>query len=375
VALLALGLWPAISRGAALKGAEPPDDACTSCEPAFSGAGGFLDEDWLFDFADTDRNYTMGLGFAVSGDFIRAAHLSKPVEAFDFLLGTQQLHGLVGGRANDGARRFEHTLSVLGAGYTPNNLTLTEPDRTDRPYASIILLQVARTTLDTRQRHLFRTALGVGLLGTGLAGAVQTWIHEESLKRFPNSRAVPLGWHNQISDGGELTLLYSVAYARELSRSPVHDVSGQLDGSLGYHSGVSGGLLVRLGLLRSAFWNLPGNPLTEVDGLTAGNYAALPSGRFELYAYGSLRSGVVLYDVLLQGQFRHSRYTLRADQISRVVHDVEFGAAAAFCGFSLSAAIAAVRSPEHFADQLRSHIWGGINFTYQVLRPGSQCRF
>jgi hypothetical protein len=274
---------------------------------------------------------------------------------------------------------------VVGTAFTPQVLDEARPIRDDRPYASVVGVTVRRLAVDARYDagergvSVLSTDLTVGALGLDLAKAVQTDLHRElrrrSGRRTPSD---PLGWGNQVSDGGEPTLLYRVMYERFLAGdapSPSAVKHAQLtwnaQGNLGYYTNVAAGLSGRAGRFLANFWDFNSNPLTGVQ-----QRASAAGGRrpWEAYAFAGVRGRAVAYNALLQGQFRESAHAFSASQIRRAVGEGEAGAATSLPVFGGSLGVnwtvVAGRTPEFRGPKSRAHAWGAVHVSYASRLPG-----
>ena len=232
-------------------------------------------------------------------------------------------------------------------------------------------MQKVTPSASNNTRYALTTDLTVGVLGLGIAKHVQTKIHKTG---------DPQGWHNQISNGGELTAMYQakVEYLPRLINQCFSNEKFKLEytlhglGSLGYYTAFSGGITAQLGLIASKFWrrspnqlgfatqtdiSVPGVPLSTGEPKTA-----LKS--FELYAFGSLRGRATLYNALLQGQFRRSAVTV---DIKHFHYEGEVGLTlsktCSGCTFNFTYVYFAGRSPEFYSKMNeRAHSWGGLSF-------------
>jgi len=306
-----------------------------------------------------DDNYSAGLEIRINGRVIRSSGLSRPLEGLDWLTRVNRLHAR-------GTRRY-HSAQLIGLAYTPDVLDSREPQRDDRPFASLAALSVRRTSVAAGGRdEVWSSELVVGMLGLDVARRVQTLLHRTRRWMTGNPTPVdPLGWNNQISDGGEPTALYRVGYQQRLLGDPSGparkhwQVVGALDGSVGYQTHASAALSARLGLFTSDFWEFSSG--LRSDGV--GRQQPVTSGvpRWELFAFGTARPKVVAYNALLQGQFRNSVHTVRP---RRVVGEWEggVGASVPFGTYHLQAVlqIAQGRSTEFVAPRARLYTWGTV---------------
>lgn len=372
----------ASSPASARPPAAPPPLPVPYVEPALSGFGLFVEQDFflgeLFPGRNEDRNYTMGVGLEASGRFVTAARLHLPLRAADRLLGVDALHAALAqdfGQLGSGQRPFleTHVLRFGVTAFTPDALSEVAVVRDDRPYASLMFLSVARTTVNPARRRWLTSELTLGILGLGLTRAVQTWIHEQ-MRADPTDPfgdpAEPRGWHHQISHGGEPTLKYTLAVRQVASASRAHDLTLLGEGSVGYYTGAAAGATLRLGLVSTEPWTFNASPMTVGNQAASsdGDDAVVASARrrpggFEAFAFAGWRARLVLYNALMQGQLRRSSHTLSTAELERVVHEAEAGIAVGCAPWRLTWVVLAGRSPEHRAGANRPHFWGGIYLT------------
>jgi hypothetical protein len=381
----------------------PPSPAEAAATPTLQpesieerwGLSIFVDQDsvypWIAPWGG-DQNYTMGVGLQISGQLARFA--SWPTEKIDWLFGLSRLHSHLretGAILVDGTPRSpeSHTLLLENGAFTPKHIEAAEPIFDDRPYASILALTAGHSTIDFYRRRVLRTDLTLGMLGLRLSESIQTSIHRCRRKKNQDKDPAavtpydPMGWPNQISDGGELTAKYTVTWLQALSESPPHDLTLHLEGSLGYYTNAAVGFAARLGWLRSDFWATRYNPLSYVNQAvpqavvesaqpTAAQAAAarrVPRrergrSRVEAYLFAAARARLVIYNELLQGGFLDSTVTIAGSDVERVVPEFDVGASLAKSGWTLTIA-ATRRSPEMGVGVPRTHTWGGIYVSYQ----------
>jgi Uncharacterized protein conserved in bacteria (DUF2219) len=255
-----------------------------------------------------DDNYSAGMEVRIAGRVIKRAGLSRPLEGLDWLTRVNRLHAR-------GARRF-HAVQFLGLAYTPDIIDSAEPQRDDRPFASLMGLSVRRTSVDAvTLDRAWSSELFIGALGLDAARGVQTVLHRT--RRWMTGNPTPpdpLGWSNQISEGGEPTALYRVGYQRHLAgarsaRTRKHwQVTGGLEGSVGYQTNAAGSVSARVGAFTSDFWEFSSG--TQSFGVGQQHPGAAGAPRWDLFAFGVVRPRLVAYNALLQGQFRDSVHTV-----------------------------------------------------------------
>lgn len=306
---------------------------------------------------DEDRNYTGGFGFQFSGDFVKP--LEAPLRAIDRLTRASHRHDDFDGAHAD-------TLLIFGTAFTPDNLRERRPIIGDRPYASLVGVSVRHLSVDG---HLLDQAwsseLVVAALGTPVARNVQTTIHRRLRARSGKKEPYdPQGWHTQISDGGEPTALYQVAYERRLlgpesDESRKHfEVTGGVAASAGYYTNLSAFTNARVGWFTSNFWEFTPSAMS----IARQNVGPMSRSSWELFLFGGARPRFNIYNALLQGQFRHSVYTVG---INHETLEWDLGAAAyiPFLRTQLTWDAYAGRTPE-FQGSHRTHTWGSIIVSY-----------
>jgi hypothetical protein len=188
----------------------------------------------------------------------------------------------------------------------------------------------------------------------------------------------PLGWGNQISDGGEFTALYRVSYERRLLGDPSgpgrknFQVSGGGQVSAGYYTNATLLSMARWGWFDSDFWEFSPGATNIATQNTGSGSRRQPTG--ELFLFAGLRPRIIGYNALLQGQFRSSAHTLSASEIERLQLEWDLGVA----GFIRPLRLQLVwnflpgRSAEHKKAEARAHSWGSLMAVYSwpVKVPG-----
>ena len=352
-------------------------------EEAFVRAAGFYiysDQDVLVNKFNEDRNYTMGLHLGAFGPFADKNYLAIPYlrKKIDHFFGFDSIHC-----ENDFLTRASITL--YGSGYTPLDIAQSEPIIGDRPYASLLMLGAAFLSVNEPSNYSLLTEFNIGALGLGHAREAQSYIHRNHW--LGSTRPIPQGWHNQISEGGEPTVLYRVVYRRLWFENDwkkyfrgysMHrfQLIGIGEAMLGYYTNAAFGVEARAGLFSNPFWDM-------ISGTSTGmSQYANPKKKppfFEAFAYGALRSRLVGYNALLQGQFRSTAYRMNASAINRLIGEYEWGLGLRLWNVQLLWGIQAGRSAEYSGDFARPHIWGTamirVNWTIEKKEEGSPCDY
>lgn len=311
------------------------------------GIGIYIDQDLFVPAYNEDRDYTMGVAF----EFFWA----KDEGLYPFDGAVSDVAEWLGIENAD--KNLVNSFMLGSLAYTPDNLSDPNPIYNDRPYASLIYLSNKRVRASGR-RAMAAEVL-VGILGTRVADAVQSEIHKIYRSATGSDTPVdPKGWQHQISNGGELTFrirLTDSLLHTKLSSEGNWDVTTTWGAALGYQTNVQAGFAIRAGNIKSPFWSLPFDPVNR------GNFIP-SSARNEWYFWVAGRTHLVIYDALLQGQFRHSDVTYSSDQIERFVYDGAIGLTLGYHGSQLTLA-ANVKSPE-FTLLDRRQVWGSIDYVY-----------
>ena len=242
---------------------------------------------------------------------------------------------------------------------TPDHLTIRAAQPNDRPYASLLYLATSQINIADDGARASYSSFSVGGLGLHLTESIQDAIHGlvEAHK--------PRGWSHQISDGGEPTARFVRAEQWLLGAGEAHAGGAEskvtLSGSVGYLTEASAALSMRVGRIRSPWWN--SNP--ELADYTAAPIAPLktaPLEARELYFFFGGRVKARAYNALLQGQFRSSDVTVASDDIARIQGETWLGLAASLARWRLCYTVHAASKEVDHGPAARTLIWGGINF-------------
>ncbi|MGB8195263.1 MAG: lipid A-modifier LpxR family protein [Chitinophagaceae bacterium] len=288
--------------------------------------GIFYDEDFTLRWVglkklNDDRNYTLGLGLHFSYPGLHRSFLFWPL---------QQLNKGLGATANNGPEAVRSFMLANGS-FTPVNISATEPVYNDRPFGSITHLQTSTNYVDNNNYRKYSTTFSVGVIGTYLAREVQSFVHRNTGDRKPN------GWHNQISDIWEPTLLASYGKERLINRKSCNallkrstdkrlgiEVKHGWRASLGYYTEGNYMFSIRTGRIDPRNWGYDVTPLfgsNKLSGSVTNRYS-------EYYLFATARPYFTLYNALLNGQFVSSKHTLSFQQTRHLVFEFDAGLAA-----------------------------------------------
>lgn len=238
-------------------------------------------------------------------------------------------------------------------GFTPADKQPSTPIQNDRPYASLIYYSNTYERVEPDQGTAWQTQLTVGVLGLPTVGQIQNGVHD----LINNTKAK--GWDNQISDGGELTARYSVAYQKELPIAFDNvDLKSTFQASAGYLTQASWSLGMRAGKLNSPWWSFKPEITNygekSVDADVTVNHS-------ESYFWAGISLKARAYNAFLQGQFRHSEVKYDFTEIRPFIAEAWLGYTFAFeDGFRLSYVARAQTSELRVGRGDRELFWGGI---------------
>ena len=306
-----------------------------------------IDNDFLIP-SSTDRDFTGGFALTYSGDDVLDTW-----GRFDDFLGTvDQLFDL----GKHGYVSYIPSIEAGSYGFTPEDIKSEKPIRDDRPYASLVYLSATRAYISKDGDSAWTSALTIGALGLGVFGSIQNSIHD-----LVGSKQAQ-GWGHQISDGGEPTLRYQLAYHNYWHSSP-HSAQYKttLFSSLGYLTEVGAAISTRQGKITSPDYRF--NPELIAYGERLNEVVATPSGS-ENYFWGGVAIKARLYNAFLQGQFIDSEYSLKSSKLRPLIAETWVGYTRNLGPYyKLSYVIRAHTSEIRNGKGDRSIIWGGLTLS------------
>jgi len=277
----------------------------------------FIDQDFLAvnpgnPEAD-DHNYTMGFGMSNSG-------MSNSEGVFANSRGW--LDEKILGDTDNSYKILEsmHTTSYGMAIYTPDDLENKSVIEGDRPYASLMYMSNTKMNAYINGESI-ETTFMIGVLGLDVAKEMQRYIHND----LNASNEDPLGWGNQISDGGEITALYSVEKITLISSCYVEnkassDISYSVSADLGYMINAAIGVDLRWGYIATPYYLHSKAPVSNYS-----YYSCYGCSVLDNYLFLNFKVRAIAYNALLQGQFRDSKWTIDSEDIENVVLEASLG--------------------------------------------------
>lgn len=296
-----------------------------------------------------DRDYTGGISFALSGADATNTWLSSD----PLLTPLDKWHH------HDSDTIVLHGLEFGLTAFTPEKISRRTPLPGHRPYASLLYLGNSRQYIDANTGYSRVSSLTFGMLGLTVAEEVQRAIHRLS------GVTPPRGWDYQISDGGEPTLRYSVAWnnifdANYSNDGAEYEIVSTSKLNLGYLTDASWGLNMRLGRLETPWWSFSPQ-LTEYSE-RAKPSAVLPDERAkEYYFWAGFNLRARVYNAFLQGQFRHSAVTFKSDELNHLIGEVWLGVTGEFDnGWRVSYFMRGQTSEIKSGPSDHNNVWGGL---------------
>ncbi len=313
---------------------------------------------WSFSFDNDflvpgkrDQDYTYGLNLRLMGKKTEShwSSVHTPLNALDSLF-------------NLNSPKYQHTLSSIEFGlfgFTPETLSDAEVIDGDRPYASLLYATSNKERLNITTGRVINSSLTVGVIGAGLVEQLQKKLHN-----IIDSEE-PLGWGNQISDGGEITAKYSLSQQQLLSNPLSNiEIKQTTQGTIGYITELNYSVSLRAGQLASPWQSF--NPE-----LTSYGEGASPSKNIryvaEHYFWAGLSIKARAYNAFLQGQFRRSALTYDRNELNTGILEGWIGYTVALKnGFSFNYSLRGHTSELKNGVGNRSVIWGGLRMTKHI---------
>ncbi|MCE3251611.1 MAG: lipid deacylase LpxR family protein, partial [Cellvibrio sp.] len=299
-----------------------------------------------------DQDYTYGLNFTQTGLKARNAILSLniPLIAADKWLGFEH---------SSMATQETFSREIGAFGFTPEDISLSEANPNDRPYASLVYLSSSREQVDLVKNLAWKSTLTVGVLGLDVVGELQNLAHQ-----ITNGEKAQ-GWHNQISDGGELTGRYVIAQQKYFNNfSEDVEIKSTLQASLGYLTEASWSLSMRTGRIHSPWSSF--NPELASYGEKS-SYSSNAKSVSERYFWAGVTVKARAYNAFLQGQFRDSPVTYEHHTLNPLLIEAWAGYTFAFKqGYRISYVLRGHSSEIEEGAGDRNLLWGGIIIAHSI---------
>ncbi|MGM9476488.1 lipid A-modifier LpxR family protein [Pedobacter sp. GSP4] len=336
--------------------------------------GAILNQDYFLKFINPslnqDRNYTMGAALPVF-------QYAKMGEKGWVYAPHRFLAKAIIGKSKEDYKLIDATVMLANTTFTPLYLgNLHDPEseykrKNDRPFASLNFIGTSLGLQSESGNELLTIGINIGAIGLDVSKAVQTTIHRDQW--FGTIAPIPYGWEDQISDGGEPTLLVSgkkdwllLGKVDGMNSRKYFQLSANAELRLGYYVSGGVGLNTRIGLLDSRNWGINALPMANATGLIE-----TKKNLFELFLLGGIKGNGWLYNALMMGQFKDGPYQLSFNQLNKGTLDwnLGIGTKIPLCkNRAIRASVMAVgRSPEFntVKEFERWHSWADIQLYYE----------
>ncbi len=239
-------------------------------------------------------------------------------------------------------------------GFTPEEIEARDVIEDDRPYASLVYVTNSRIYHMNGSRDAWSSSLTLGFLGLNLMESAQNTVHSVVGSEQAH------GWDHQISNGGEPTFRYQLAYHQDLSAKTANmQLKTTYFGSVGYLTEAGIALSTRNGLISSPSHRF--NPELITYGERVNDLVSTPNKGREHYFWGGVALKVRAYNAFLQGQFRHSDHRLSGDEVNDLLAEAWAGYTLGFANnFKLSYVLRAQTSEIKSGEGDRTMVWGGL---------------
>jgi hypothetical protein len=332
-----------------------------------------FEQDFLLEYLglsnlNSDRNYTQGAGLSIYTKTISPiSNLMFPIQKLDPFE-----HNLI----------YPSEISLRLGAFTPDDLRESNPIVGDRPYSTIFLFGVNSSLLQATSHKFTKKGIYIGVLGIdGPAEYLQTKIHMRMNENNTKDPYNPMGWHNQISNGGEFTFLFTSSKATLITKQKLNDeilngtkhnskrinlvVSYNYGYNIGYITDVCAGLSVKYGKIDLSNWASDLFNDLSITAYAWGEQREKERDYYskekeaEIYLFASLNPSLLIYNGSLHGGFRKSIYRLPYNETGFINSQARFGLAWTSKHHSLSV-YWAFKSPEMWNSFSRIHSWGGF---------------
>jgi hypothetical protein len=306
----------------------------------------------LFTGLATDRDYTGGFAFTMSGKRVQQYPVSIDTwrDAVDALLGFHKLF-------QSSEYSTFHSQQYGITFFTPDAIEKSVPLYNDRPYASLLFMSNTEFTVAPANNTAYVSRLTIGFLGLDVPEDIQSFSHRVTGSKASN------GWRNQISSGGEPTVMMTYGKQDKLYVSSDHQLKTEYEANLGFITDVNAGISWRWGRIHSPWWSF--NPYQSKyiqQSMPVFSGASVENGG-EFYLWAGGRLSLRIYNALLQGQFKKSEVTINSADLERVVYECWFGVTREFFDKYYASAFVRGMSKEYQGVNARNPVWAGLVLT------------
>ena len=291
------------------------------------------DKDYTFAF---DVNYTLHFD-------PRQSHIFKRL--------TTKLHDRFGSKLS-----VEHKATSFNTGlfgFTPKVKSLQSTFKEGRPYSSLVYFTGANFFVDQEQHNSYSYELTLGLLGLNTFRHIQNAYHTQV-----GFKALQ-GWAEQLSQGGEFTGKLNASWQKVLKENSWFTLNQEINASVGYATGFTTKLYMRLGNISSPWWHF--QPTADQYGTKPFSFSHTTS---ETYVSMGIFQKVHAYSAFLQGQLARNKHALTFTDTNPLLIGTWFGFHRSFkSGLSLKYQTVFQTSEIRKGKANRPMYWGGVNIT------------
>jgi hypothetical protein len=362
-------------------------------EDSSKSFGLVLEEDFFWEFVrpqkNLDKDYTGGGILAFKEPWVQKLKLSAANKFFDQLTGTNR-------SAKNYGLLYSETFRLGLTVFTPEGkyLNIEDPLYGQRPYANFAFIGTTRSFLNQARGTALTTQLDIGVLGTYAGRELQAVIHSwyrKSNGLLPTDKPYdPAGWGNQVSRGGEPSLLYSVTYKKLLTTNDatmytpvIHHFDASVSGgwNLGIYNSLTGTATARAGFIRMPWYQFnsfpviegaplsPGEKKSAIDSTIKGRDAkrGISKGwrNAEAFLFLTIRPTIMIYNVPLQGQFKYSEVVFNAAEVSHLLNQLETGMVVSIGHLTLNATYI-FRTRQYKGFYGRDHSYFSVGATWRT---------
>lgn len=353
------------------------------------------DQDVFFKSTNMDRDYTMGVGLNFYNDWTDYNFLLVPAgrKLLDYVFLAE--FGIKSRTQNADKFNRNYGLGITESAFTPYDLSLSNVDSMDRPYAAVFSLVSfnSKNTASPQMKYIpsihynRRSSFGIGTIGkfsSNIASFVQTGIHAGQLAIAKNKedsievRPLPQGWRHAIGyNSNALTFQYNFTHELGFDYSFKVPCLGEKFGALkieilgnaGFALGniyrsFNTGYTIEIGLFGSASHGdfsglrtllpyilnlMPESIFTKSSKESSYQISFIYSDNFQYWFHNTLLQG---------GKFLSSEYYLQENLIQRKTSMLEYGFRLKILNLS-GGFLKTIRSPVHRLNQ-NNQVWGKL---------------
>jgi len=242
--------------------------------------------------------------------------------------------------------------------FTPGDITNPAPIFDDRPYGSLFYLSNTELTVAPSTDKAYLSTLTFGFLGLNAAEYIQEALHSITASDVAN------GWDNQISSGGEPTLMYTLSaqdnHIDTMDTAMRHELKTSYEANIGFSTDVNASLSWRWGRIHTPWWSFNPQHSEYIQlgaPVVAGNKQA---DRKELYIWAGTTLKYRFYSSLMQGQFRESIVKFSSDEVEKLLAQIWLGATWEFASNIRGSFFYRASSREFKGSNAHYPVWAGL---------------